>query len=472
MRFTEAFDVKRGRADDWFDPILDADTRLFVDPFLIYRETVAPWKTSHARIIEHVQHCFVLIGKAGLNDSHPAYRKAIALLRFPEPVETCLGYASTGTRGSGVGHGFARAAGEAIAFCIREGLQDLRHFEELVLFQEGIGPDRISDTACTILKPTLVAYTQQVAKRHGVPLRVHELPAGRYDPIRDSWVPARVALPTNPATDGPVLLVPERFLDDLPELDAYNWWDYYQQVRLREDFNYDVATRVDKKTIVDAARNRPDIVSTWIDERENAPGHPYDLNRDRLGVYQWDPASSAYVTSHPLELPKAKDDTRFLEALELLVNEFGSFVKSTGWKILWDGPNLKHESTAQILFRGVSRLYCRQNNIDVNAEVDLGSGCVDFKFSTGYEHRALLEVKHVANGKFWNGLELQLPAYLESEGVKDGWLVAIWSENTTAQMRRIAELPARVDAINASHSLRVRIAVVDARRKPSASKLT
>jgi len=35
MRFSEAFGVVRGQGDDWFDPVLERDTRLFVDPFLI-----------------------------------------------------------------------------------------------------------------------------------------------------------------------------------------------------------------------------------------------------------------------------------------------------------------------------------------------------------------------------------------------------------------------------------------------------
>ena len=32
------FNIKRIGTDDWFDPILDADTELFVDPFLVFKD--------------------------------------------------------------------------------------------------------------------------------------------------------------------------------------------------------------------------------------------------------------------------------------------------------------------------------------------------------------------------------------------------------------------------------------------------
>ena len=40
MLATEYFGISRGEEDDWFDTILDVDTELFVDPFLIFKEEV------------------------------------------------------------------------------------------------------------------------------------------------------------------------------------------------------------------------------------------------------------------------------------------------------------------------------------------------------------------------------------------------------------------------------------------------
>lgn len=35
MRFSEFFHIKRDEDDDWFDPNLTLDTKLFIDPLLL-----------------------------------------------------------------------------------------------------------------------------------------------------------------------------------------------------------------------------------------------------------------------------------------------------------------------------------------------------------------------------------------------------------------------------------------------------
>ena len=160
MLFSEHFQITRGQSDDWFDPILDDDTKLFVDPFLIFKEQSEPWAGVHARIIDHFNLCFHLIAEGSLNPNSVRYRKAVDLLAFTEPKELCLGYTRHGTSGAGSGHGFASIVARLIADSIRRGIEDIRHFEELGVFEEGIGADRISDMTCTILKPRLIEYTQ------------------------------------------------------------------------------------------------------------------------------------------------------------------------------------------------------------------------------------------------------------------------------------------------------------------------
>jgi hypothetical protein len=53
------FHIKRTTSDDWFDAILDADTELFVDPFLIFKEVKGFWKSAHKRLIEHFDRAFL-----------------------------------------------------------------------------------------------------------------------------------------------------------------------------------------------------------------------------------------------------------------------------------------------------------------------------------------------------------------------------------------------------------------------------
>src|SRR6266571_5128006 len=101
MKFSEHFNITRGDTDDWFDPILDNDTRLFVDPFLIYKETGGDWLGAHDELIRHFDRCFHLIAEGNRNPASVPYKKALALLTFPEPQEFCLGYTAVGTGGAG-----------------------------------------------------------------------------------------------------------------------------------------------------------------------------------------------------------------------------------------------------------------------------------------------------------------------------------------------------------------------------------
>ena len=55
-------------------------------------------------------------------------------------------------------------------FAERNGLTHVDHFEQVALFGESIGADRISDIVCNVLKSQSVEYTQRVAAGKGVPM--------------------------------------------------------------------------------------------------------------------------------------------------------------------------------------------------------------------------------------------------------------------------------------------------------------
>jgi hypothetical protein len=120
---------------------------------------------------------------------------------------------------------------------------------------------------------------------------------------------------------------------------------------------------------------------------------------------------------------------------------------------------------------GIARSYCRANNIVVDREVELGRGPVDFKFSNGYARRALLEIKKLHNGKFWNGLEYQLPSYLESDDCPDAWYLAIQYYTRGVSKNRRLRLGQVVDATAQSTGRNLRLRLIDVTPKESASKL-
>jgi hypothetical protein len=51
MLFSDAYRICRTDQDDWFDPLLNLDTKLFIDPFLLYDNETGEFVGSHAEVI-------------------------------------------------------------------------------------------------------------------------------------------------------------------------------------------------------------------------------------------------------------------------------------------------------------------------------------------------------------------------------------------------------------------------------------
>jgi hypothetical protein len=119
----------------------------------------------------------------------------------------------------------------------------------------------------------------------------------------------------------------------------------------------------------------------------------------------------------------------------------------------------------------LARSYCRFNNIVVDREVELGRGPVDFKFTNSYTRRALLEIKKVHNGRFWNGLAAQLPSYMHSDQCRDGWFLAIQYRDAGTSPIRLRKLPQEVRRVAGDTGTNLRFQAIDATRKLSASEL-
>ncbi len=475
MKFAEHYEIERTARDDWFDPILTLDTKLFIDPFLLYDQEAGHFDGCHAEVIAFFNSVFKMIAKARGDRRSLPWRRASSLLLFPEAEELCLGYTSRGTRGSGSGSQLSTVIAEALWEAIRAGVQRITHFEEIRILREGIGADRISDITAGLIRAHLAQYTRSICRRHRVACVPMNYLRGVYVRSEGRWMPREFLLPRNPYNGKPILLVPRRYLRSLPSVDPDDFWEYcYDNANetIRNEYSSDVTRNVDKKTIIEFARRHPDLRATYLRHLESAHPSPYDLASDPRGLYRWYDSARDYCADHPL---KAEISTLagLQRTVDLVIEEFARFVKDNrGWKLLWnDNGRPKPEEAVQLLFLGTVAHYCRANDIDVTPEADIGRGPVDFKVSRGHHLRAHIEVKLASNSRFWNGLERQLPTYMRTEGVRLGhFLVVVQSQ---ADLRRLSEIGRRVAAVREATGLDITHHVVDARRggAPSASRL-
>ena len=85
----------------------------------------------------------------------------------------------------------------------------------------------------------------------------------------------------------------------------------------------------------------------------------------------------------------------------------------------------RNEKSVRLIFYAIADSYCKANDIDISPEADTGTGEIDFKFSTGYKSRVLVEVKLSDNPKLLAGYDKQLEIYKDSEQTSKGVYVVV-----------------------------------------------
>lgn len=467
MKFSDHFNIKHKKTGKWFDPILSLDTKLFIDPFLVYSLEKEEFKGSHKEVISFFNTVFQFIARAKGDENNIYWRRAVNLLLFPEAEEFCIGYASQTTKGAGSGRGFAKIIARALWEAVRSGLKEIRHFEEVGILSEGIGADRISDITATILKHRFAKYTNRICRDYNISLKKFTYSKGKYDPKFKRWGKLIVEVPVNPYNYKPVLLAPSQFLRDLPTISADDFWDYcwmHENQALRDDYSADITSSVDKKTIIEFAQNHPEIRQKYLKRVEKRSPRPYNLNKDNKGLFQWYDAAAKYCSEHPKAVV-INSAQRFILVIEDFLKEFVNYVENNnGWKLLWNDNGIaKKEEAVQLLFLGIVKHYCKANDIDISKEVNIGRGPVDFKVSDGFNLRALLELKLAKNSRFWNGIKIQLPTYMTAERIKTGYFIVVaYNEKDFKRINNIHRITNKVSKklkyklqtiiIDASHS--------------------
>jgi hypothetical protein len=195
----------------------------------------------------------------------------------------------------------------------------------------------------------------------------------------------------------------------------------------------------------------------------------YDFGSDQDGHGLFRDALSNFATRYPLQLakPKAKTQIELKRVVYEIVAHFKTLIEKNGVnELLWDRDRPRKEKAGQRLFFAVADVYCKANNIDITPEADSGGGPVDFKFSSGYDGRLLVEIK-LSTGKVVHGYTTQLGVYEEAEKSFESVFLVIDVGKLDSKLKAILEHK------NKQAAKKVRtpeIVVVDAIRKPSASR--
>ncbi len=479
--FGHVFSVTRSAGDDWFDPELHADTDLFIDPFLMFDEKAAPWSLIHTRLIEFFNEAMMHLASGGGDRASGAWKRAATMFSFPEPAEFCLGYGDTTIFGSGSGEKLGAVMLNAGQRAIEAGLTKIDDFGELLLFGEGFGADRISDMVCNIVKDIFIGYTTDVVVAHGIPTSKVKLEHVGYDSKFSRWRNGHIDLPKNLCWtnhgDVGVLLVPERFLDELPKMDDKAFWDWVytnQNQQLRNDLGFAVTKGLKKKDIIAMARRRATLRAkygvAYAAAHRRRPPKPYDFATDP--AFKVTPLQTGQDIAALSTLTPPTDPASFCAFVKELVEHFRWAVEDRAiWKSFWSGTRARTEPQIQDLFHLAILMTCKTFDIDVTPEANSGPGPVDFKFSSGWSKRALVELKFAKSSSFWANLEQQTPAYLKADDISCGYFVVIQHEDRHCDKQFTDKVEATIAKVGVDAGRSYEAVLVDARKRPSASKL-
>lgn len=406
--------------------LLNADTPLFIDPLLLAHSEHEEFRVgAHERYTARFQSIIKLLAASKEKDDLP-WRNAQRLFRFSEINWTCLGYGSS-VNGSGFGKELVSTTLETAAQIVALGVTDVDLFMALALFEEGIGPDRISDMTTNIILPDLVEFSRRINATLKLPTRSFKISGDDTELI------------ANPFSANPLLLVPSDIVRDLPI--ATDWSDISRVVRENEELRDKVNGQIgdiwatmsknDKAQLKRSALSSKaafDQVMALI--REVAPS-PYDLRSDPNGEVFWTELLTSIAREYPVDLSGFRKDNLSLgearEVVNTILRQFKDLVENKGlWKELWDDADKpRREKAAQRLLFTVAYSYCKANNLDLTPEADSGNGPVDFKVSRGFDTKIVVEIKLSTNGKTVHGYERQLEIYKKADDTDVGIFVLI-----------------------------------------------
>jgi len=449
-----------------FDRLVEQDSRLHVDPHLLATSDVPEMVAAAATLDQHWSNTVAVVRNI-YEYGDRLWREAVKMLMFPENTNTGLGYSETGTSGSAVGEKTARALVETSRQIIRAGIEDPKIFELVGLLEKNVGPDLISDTTVHIVEQHILAYTQRICLALKAPTQAFTIKKGSYQLPADS--------------DGNHLVIlPRDVLRDLPV--AFCWEDvdavcqYNSEVRSRMNTligeNWREATEDHTKNeLKKALIDNPEALRDLVQQYRDKPGKPYDFAKDVLGETIWLEAANDATAASPLDLSEFESVTpdNIVDLVERICDQFRKLVEYNGLaELLWtDDGKVRRERFVQKLFFGVADSYCKANNVDLSPECDSGRGPIDFKLSSGYDSRVLVELKWSKNTKLVHGYETQLKEYEKAESTFHSLFLVIQVSPTDASVNRL--LSVQAEAIRAGKRA-PNIRVVDGRIKKSASK--
>ncbi len=391
-----------------FDTILDIDANYFINIKRIKDTKEKNFENSYERIQQFFRDIYKVLSNTTDKNS-TLYRQAVRLFNFPEINNIGLGY-SKGKYGSGFGPILAEKIISDAKEIIDAGNKDADLFQLIGLFEENVGPDRLSDMYSHLIYDDIINYTNEKNRILGIN-------AENYPEIK-----FENGLLINPFKNKSVLLLPKDILHELPiakEWDDINYVCSRIQC-IRDEMNSFVgdewkraSTKEKKDFIKEKIMKNEENFKAVISEYKVFSVEPYDFDNDSLGYH----IISKKLKNIPLKEIKVNKEENAKDIVLKICNKFKNLVENNALtKLLYEkNGKFRGEKFVQLLFYGISDSYCEAFDIDISPELNSGRGNIDFKYSKGYKDRVIVEVKLTSNRQLIHGMKTQIKEYGKAE---------------------------------------------------------
>ena len=392
-----------------FDPLLDKDSNFFINVVRLRKTTVPEFQKSYKRINDFFSTIATLL-EASDNIGDRMYREALRLFDFSEVNGINLGF-SESKYGAGFGIGLRKQViGDAFEI-VKKGSKQPEIFQLVGLFEENVGPDRLSDMIATIIQNDIIDYTKKINRS----LNICPQKYPNYQFTKDGLL-------INPYKGCEVFCLPIEILHELPI--AKDWGDIdrvaSENRAIREEINSQIskewhrwASGEKKRYLKEWIFKNPERGARVIDGYRQEEVPELDISADLEYYIQTifknlKSSGISFLSRNPGE------KSSYQVALEV-INIFKEWVEyNRGWDVIQSADSRKREKIVQRLIHLGAKNYITTNKMDISFEPDAGRGPVDFKVSKG-DDITVVEVKLSSNSQYLHGYEIQVEEYAMAE---------------------------------------------------------
>lgn len=391
-----------------FDCLLDEDSNFFINVVLLKNTNVPEFKDSYNKILRMFDRILLLLDSSYVIGDK-LYRQAYKMFKFDEMNEIGLGFAVN--NGSSFGPRLREKIINDAFDIVKAGCKKPEVFLLMELFEEKVGPDRISDMIGSIIKDDIIEYTKRINRQLNI----------NSEKYKDKTFENGFLI--NEIKNRKIYYLPKSILNKIPI--AKEWSDIDDVVSknefIRREINsaiaeewYNLSTAKKKHAILRDIILIPDKCEKAIEEYKKCDVDEISPREDfRYGSKEIFEKRIIPNTNFSVE---NIDDINSLRAGHDILNLFRDWVENNkGWAPILDFPSTSREKFVQRLIHLSAKSYSITNNIDLNFEPNEGKGPVDFKLSIGNNDKTVIEIKLSSNGQYLHGYETQIIEYAKSE---------------------------------------------------------